>query len=219
LEVRAVTGEARGAGREERTEWAELAATATDRDLKDRILTGFKDGKPFTPYVPTLALPPVQSVLDFGCGLGRNFPYLTTIASRVVGYDLPEMIERCRTAAPATVSLLTGDWSAVSAMRFDLVFASLVLQHIPTAEIERYADGLARMAPVTYILSRGVTDTGENVFDILVRSGLFDIPDCTEVEHDPLTHGLKVIGPASLDEARRAGNDAHYEVLMRPRHR
>jgi SAM-dependent methyltransferase len=201
------------------TEWADLAATATDTELKDRILTGFKEGKPFTPYVPTLALPPIASVLDFGCGLGRNFPFLTSIAPRVVGYDLPEMIERCRAVSPVTVSLLSGDWSAVSAMRFDLVFASLVLQHIPTREIERYATGLAQMAPAIYMLSRGVTDEGDNVFDVLVRSGLFDLSPCVEVEHDPVTHGLKVIGPASIDEARRAGNASHYEVLMRPRHR
>lgn len=200
-------------------EWAELAATASETELKDRILTGFKNGKPFTPYVPTLALPAVQSVLDFGCGLGRNFPYLATIASEVVGYDLPEMIERCRTASPVPVHLLTGDWNGVIGMHFDLVFASLVLQHIPTPQIERYAADIARLAPLTYLLSRGTTDGGDNVFDILVRSSLFELSDCTEVEHDPVTHGLRVIGPASIEQARRQGNGAHYEVLMRPRQR
>ena len=54
-----------------RDEWAELAATASDEDLRERILTGFKSGKPFTPYFPTLPLPEsIASVLDFGCGLG-----------------------------------------------------------------------------------------------------------------------------------------------------
>ena len=207
--------EARGAS----GEWAELAATASETELKDRILTGFKNGKPFTPYVPTLALPAVRSVLDFGCGLGRNFPYLTTIASEVVGYDLPEMIERCRTVSPVPVHRLTGDWTGVSGMRLDLVFASLVLQHIPTPQIERYAADIARLAPLTYLLSRGTTDGGDNVFDILVRSSLFEMSDCTEVEHDPATHGLRVIGPASIEQARRPGNGAHYEVLMRPRQR
>ena len=49
--------------------------------MRERILTGYKAGKPFTPYVPTITLPaPIESVLDFGCGLGRNFPYLKTIA-------------------------------------------------------------------------------------------------------------------------------------------
>lgn len=214
-----MTSEARGAGGEARTEWAELAATASDTELKDRILTGFKDGKPFTPYVPTLALPPVRSVLDFGCGLGRNLPYLTTIANEVVGYDLPEMIERCRLASPVPVRLLTGDWTAVRGMRVDLVFASLVLQHIPTPQIERYAADIARLAPLTYLLSRGTTDSGDNVFDILVRANLFEMSDCTEVEHDPVSHGLKALGPASVEQARRPGNSAHYEVLMRPRQR
>src|SRR3990170_538113 len=90
-----------GEERQRMSEWADLAAAASDDDLRERILTGFKEGKPFTPYVPTIALPaPLGSVLDFGCGLGRNFPYLRSVASRVVGYDLPAMIERCRELAP-----------------------------------------------------------------------------------------------------------------------
>ena len=34
-------------------DWVELAATASDDELREKILTGFKDGKPFTPYVPS----------------------------------------------------------------------------------------------------------------------------------------------------------------------
>ena len=101
-------------------EWAELAATATEDDLRERILTGFKAGKPFTPYVPTIALPaPLGDVLDFGCGLGRNFPYLRSVASRVVGYDLPPMIERCRAGAPGPAAGLSRGWEAGAGLRFD----------------------------------------------------------------------------------------------------
>lgn len=38
----------------------------------------------------------VATVLDFGCGLGRNGPLLKSCFPRVIGYDLPEMIARVR---------------------------------------------------------------------------------------------------------------------------
>ena len=39
-----------------REEWNEIAAGDAD-ELRERILTGYKSGKPFTPYVPTIPLP------------------------------------------------------------------------------------------------------------------------------------------------------------------
>jgi SAM-dependent methyltransferase len=104
-----------------RDEWADIAAGDAD-DLRERILTGYKTGKPFTPYVPTIMLPaPIDSVLDFGCGLGRNFPYLKTIAARVEGYDLPAMVERCRALASEKVDDLSADWKNVRERHYTLV--------------------------------------------------------------------------------------------------
>ena len=37
--------------------WMSLAENADTDDLRDRILAGYKDGKPFTPYVPTIPMP------------------------------------------------------------------------------------------------------------------------------------------------------------------
>ena len=199
-------------------EWAELAATATQDDLRERILTGFKEGKPFTPYVPTIALPaPLGAVLDFGCGLGRNFPYLRSVAARVVGYDLPPMIARCREAAAAGADLLTSDWHAVKAMRFDLVFASLVLQHIPEQTCRDAVADFAGMAPATYLLARGQGDFGFSALDLVARTGLFDAGECRVVDHDPDTHQLRVLGTVPLDEARSAADPRHFEVLLHSR--
>jgi hypothetical protein len=92
-------------------EWTRLAESASDDDLREKILTGFKDGKPFSPYVPTLTLPsPLARLLDFGCGLGRNVPYLKTIASHVTGFDLPAMI-------PSRSSTTSGPTSCASSAR------------------------------------------------------------------------------------------------------
>ena len=199
-------------------DWVELAATASDDELREKILTGFKDGKPFTPYVPTLALPsPIDAVLDFGCGLGRNFPYLKTIAQRVVGFDLPEMIARCRVMAPGGADLLSSDWESVRETPFDLVFASLVLQHVPEDWGRRALDDFSTMAPATYLLARGEGDFGVSAIDLAVRSGRFEFGECRVVDHDPATHQLRVLGSVPIDEARGAADPRHFEVLLHSR--
>ena len=201
-----------------RAEWESIAEASDADELRERIFTGYKSGKPFTPYVPTIALPtPVNSVLDFGCGVGRNFPYLKSIAKEVVGFDVAPMIARCRELATETVDALTSDWEDVSHRRFDLVFASLVLQHVDTDACRAYLTDFAAMAPATYILTRLQSDFGENVFGLVGESGLFEVMECAEVEHDPVQHRLKQIGPRSFADVSKAAGNLHYEVVLIPR--
>ena len=201
----------------EASDWLAIARAEDPDDVREQILTGYKAGKPFTPYEPTIALPkPMLSVLDFGCGLGRNFPFLRTIAPELSGFDLPPMIERCRTLPAADGVALYNDWEAVRPLRFDLVVASLVLQHIDPAIVrDRLAD-FARMAPHLYLLSRVESDFGTNVFEDIHRTDLFAGGECVEVEHDPATHRLRVLGHAPFDDVRRLSSGGHYEVLLRP---
>ena len=201
-----------------REEWESIAATSDADELRERIFTGYKTGKPFTPYVPTIALPtPVSSVLDFGCGVGRNFPYLKSIARQVVGFDLEPMIARCRSLATETVDLLTSDWEDVSRRRFDLVFASLVLQHIDTDACRAYLADFAKMAPAIYVLTRLQSDFGMNVLGFVAESGPYEVTECAEVEHDLETNELRQIGPRSFHEVSQATDNLHYEVLVIPR--
>lgn len=197
-----------------RDEWIAVARDADD-EIRERILTGYKDGKPFTPYVPTLPLPgTLGSVLDFGCGLGRNFPYLTRVARSVAGFDLPPMIERCRTVAPIQPALLSADWDAIRTQRFDLIFASLVLQHIEPAPARAFLRDFAAMAPTVYLLTRTQTDFGESMLQIVADCGLFDAGECVEVDHDPVTHQLRVLGRASFESALASAIERHYEVML-----
>jgi SAM-dependent methyltransferase len=201
-----------------RGEWESIAATSDDDELRERIFTGYKAGKPFTPYVPTVRLlEPVDSVLDFGCGVGRNFPYLKSIAREVVGFDLEPMIARCGVLAAETVDLLTSDWVNISNRRFDLVFASLVLQHIETEACRSYLVDFARMASRTYVLTRLQSDFGANVMGLVADSNLFEVEDCAEVEHDPSQHRLKQVARRSFAEVSRATDNLHYEVVLTPK--
>jgi SAM-dependent methyltransferase len=200
-----------------RDEWLAVAASDAD-ELKERILTGFKAGKPFTPYVPTIALPAsIQSVLDFGCGVGRNFPYLKNVAARVEGFDLPPMIERCRALATERVDGLASDWADVRTRRYDLIFASLVIQHIETDACRRYLADFARMAPAVYLLTRARTDFDAPVLDLVADADSFDVGECTIVDHDPGTHQLRVLGRVTFEHGRRSHDDVHYEMLLRSR--
>jgi hypothetical protein len=194
-----------------------LAAARADNDeLRERILTGYKAGKPFTPYVPTIAIAtPLAAALDFGCGLGRNFPYLTAVARRVDGFDLPPMIARCREALPDTPVGLSDDWSALRQRHYDLVFASLVLQHIETAACVDFLSDFSRMAPRTYVLTRGCSDFDVRILDLIADSGLFDVEACALVEHDSGTHRLRQVAPLGFEAARRGDGAAHYDLLLR----
>jgi SAM-dependent methyltransferase len=196
-------------------DWLDVARSGTADDVRECILTGFKDGKPFTPYVPTVALPPrLDRVLDFGCGVGRNFPYLKSVVRHVTGFDLPPMIARCREIAQVPADALSDDWARLRRERFDVVFASLVFQHIEPNAIRAYLADIASMAPAVYLLTRGQSDFEPNVIDLVASLGLFEIGECVVVEHDNATHQLRVLGRESVDQARRAGNMAHYELML-----
>lgn len=198
--------------------WMAVARSSDADDVREHILTGFKSGKPFTPYVPTIPLPsPVERVLDFGCGVGRTFPYLRTIARHITGFDLPPMIERCRELAAEPADLLLDDWATARSSRFDLIVSALVLQHIEPQACEAYLADFARMSPAIYLLSRAGSDFETNVFAQVVATRLFDAGECVEVDHDPATDQLRVLGRRSLQEVCAPDATGHYEVLLRSR--
>ena len=199
-----------------RDDWSTLALTADADELREHILTGFRNGKPFTPYVPTLDLPqPIDTVLDFGCGIGRNFPFLRSIAGGVAGFDLPPMIARCRALSTTPIDRLSDDWPRLAGDRFDLIFASLVLQHVETDACRAYLRDFAHMAPAFYLLTRIENDFGANVLDLVAECGEFEAGAVVDVEHDPDTHQLRVLARMSLDDARGLPGSAHCELVLR----
>ena len=198
--------------------WLSIAERCSPDDLREHILTGFKNGKPFTPYVPTISLAaPVGRVLDFGCGVGRSFPFLRTIAGHVTGFDLPPMIARCRTLASVPADDLFDDWQAVRTRRFDLIVCILVLQHLEPADCRAFLQDFARMAPSVYLLTRADSDFGTNVLQEVSAAGHYDVNTSVEVEHDPETHQLRVVRRVAFDEMRAPDARGHYETLLSSR--
>ncbi len=123
--------------------------------------------------------------------------YLKGIARHVTGFDLPPMIERCRSLATERVDVLEDDWQQVRTSRFDLIFASLVLQHIEPEICSSYLTDFAQMAPRVYLLTRLDNDFGPNVLDLVARAGVFEAGDCIHVDHDPVTNQLRALGRGS----------------------
>jgi hypothetical protein len=95
------------------------------------------------------------------------------------------------------------------------VLASLVLQHLETDTArERLAD-FTRMAPVTYLLTRRDGEFDADMLRLVADAGAFTVEECVEVDHDPSTHQLRVLGRASLGETIASGRGGHFEMLLR----
>ena len=145
-----------------RDDWLDVARSASTEDLREHILTGFKSGKPFTPYVPTIALPSqIDWVLDFGCGVGRNFSCVRTLGRHVAAFDLPPMVARCRELRKPLTSVGRLAGSEGAPLRPDLCVAG------PPAHRggggARVPADFATMAPASYLLTRSNSDFNVNV--------------------------------------------------------
>ena len=94
-----------------------------------------------------------ERALDFGCGVGRLTRALGDRFDSVVGVDISAgMIERARRLNDASAGCefrvnAAPDLAAFETGSFDLVYSSLVLQHLPSAaEIARYVADFLRVA-------------------------------------------------------------------------
>jgi len=92
---------------------------------------------------------PVKRVLEYGCGTGRNIPFLQAAfpEAEVVGTDVSaESLRVARTDNPgARFELESVD---LELGQFDLIFIACVFHHIPPAERESAMKSLAaRLAP------------------------------------------------------------------------
>jgi len=141
-------------------------------NVTDLILTGFK-GKPaeMKPFeIIGDYLKGGDSVLDFGCGVGRNTFYLKDYYKNVTGYDLPTMLRFYPDEFKTQNIKLTSDWESLKKEKFDACLASLVFQHIPKDELEIYLSDLTKMVSNVFLLSRTWQDfDGGNTLDIIKK--------------------------------------------------
>lgn len=96
------------------------------------------------------ALPRLGRVLDFGCGAGRATQALADHAGEVIGVDVSEPMLAAarrldRDGRCTFVLNQSADLSGFADASFDLVYSSLVLQHLPPALARSYLAELTRV--------------------------------------------------------------------------
>ncbi|GAA4836857.1 class I SAM-dependent methyltransferase [Saccharopolyspora rosea] len=115
-------------------------------------------------------LPPGASVLDAGCGPGRDLARFAARGCRVRGVDLnPEFAALANSHAPTTVGDLRSVETLFSAAEFDGIWASASLVHLSEAEAASVLGQFARLLRCGGRMYACVKATGE--------TGWLDEPD------------------------------------------
>lgn len=142
-------------------------------NVKEQILTGAdKNG-----FVPTeiAKLFPVttDTVLDFGCGIGRNREALRKFFGRVsalVGFDLPGMLNLMSLHGQAMYDRVYDDFTYVESIKPRVIYASLCFQHIPTDVLNQYLCRMSKWPHLLYVVTRRYNDGNhDEVFDIITE--------------------------------------------------
>jgi SAM-dependent methyltransferase len=132
--------------------WAVCTTADGAMDEDEFFATGRRQVESVLADAARLGCPPEGGrALDFGCGVGRLTRALSTRFDEVTGVDVsPEMVrrateyhaqeERCRFLCNQA-----DDLKVFPDGSFDLVFSSIVLQHLPTSLTKRYLAEFARV--------------------------------------------------------------------------
>ena len=157
----------------------------TDEAL-DAILTGYKGDAIDMPVYNKVVdhMRHVGSILDFGCGAGRNLKYLIDQYEVVYGYDYPNMLKFIPDSTRAANNLILLDsLDKVLLRNYDEILFSLVLQHIYPDELHDILEELSLHSRRFIIHSRTWVDfTEEDIMPILEQ--YFKI-DTIEYQKDP----------------------------------
>jgi len=152
----------------------------------DAILTGYKGDAINMPVYGEVMnhLRHAGSILDFGCGAGRNLKYLIDQYEVVYGYDYPNMLKFIPEEIKGAKNLLLlDDLDKVLIRNYDEVLCSLVLQHIHVDELHEILKELSLHSRRFIIHSRTWIDfTFEDIMPILEK---YFIVDTIEYQIDP----------------------------------
>jgi SAM-dependent methyltransferase len=89
-------------------------------------------------FVRSLGLTADQTILDVGCGFGRNLRWLTDEGIRVVGVDInPKLVKAAR---DADLECMTVEELEARDDRFDVVLMAHIIEHFAPHDLLRFLD-------------------------------------------------------------------------------
>ena len=159
----------------------------------DLILTGYSGPlKDMPVYDEVMSLTKssvghMQYALDFGCGVGRNTVVLSKDYHRVIGFDLPNMLDLVPDENRLSNIIYEHDWNKVKKVEFDLVLASLVFQHIEDSELESYLQDLSQITDRLVLHSRTWIDhSASQVLPIVEKYFIIDTIEYSKDPNNPI---------------------------------
>ena len=109
------------------------------------------------------------SILDFGCGVGRNIFDFSNIFPKwkFFGYDNSNMIDKANEYSKlkfgktindySNIEFIT-DWNKLKMQRFDCIYATIVLQHIHEKDLNVYLQDIKLMTKKLVVSGRRFND-------------------------------------------------------------
>ena len=161
-------------------QWKHVGLYTNDVELREYMLTGYGEVE-VLPHTELSLLDTKRKkykVLDFGCGIGRNFKYFKEFSSELHGYDLDIIVDRCKDLCKEEIDLLTGDWSEIQKNKYDIVIASFVFQSMNSAKaIKLFLKDLAKITSLLYVTTRCYIDgpEHENIAKVIQDDSNFEI--------------------------------------------
>jgi SAM-dependent methyltransferase len=153
-----------------------------------------------------------KTILDFGCGMGRNTFGLANHFKKwtVYGYDSDAMIAKSKDYAaihypePPDNAVFVSDWDTLRTKKFDSILCMLVLQHIFEADLVKYCQDFKQMTKFLLVAGRRYNDdkNRRSTWAILAEQGLTptkffaghqEIP--FEESGDPNAHNIAFYNP------------------------
>ena len=182
---------------------------ATKENAPDLIITGTKldTENLYTSYYSDILKMQEKgnTILDFGCGVGRNSIALLQKYKYVHCFDYPNMIGMLASTDiydhyKDRIKLHT-DWDKIKKYKFDAIFCCLVLQHIYEEDFMQYIKDFKEMTNLLYVCSRAYCDDHyKNVYTMLQKEWELHPDDAHR--HEKIT---------------KFADEDHYFIKMIPR--